>query len=182
MKKTIYLLTLALTLLSGVVLANCEMKNEDNSPKKPSSIADKKANEKARKKWEGSPDGKRYMAWKVSPLGKKVQASYEKIKPSLKAFSKMEAVVTCMNYQRPSTNNSGPKWLIVEINGERYMMQFIPKEFELLKDLKVNDKITIKSRSAGLSDNHPHLILSSDYIEHNNKVLFERDLSKNNGC
>jgi hypothetical protein len=70
----------------------------------------------------------------------------------------------------------------VEINGERYMMQFIPKEFELLKDLKVNDTITIKSRSAGLSDNHPYLILSSDYIVHDNKVLFERDLSKNNGC
>lgn len=53
MKKTIYLLTLALTLLSGVVLANYEMKKENNSPKKPSSIADKKANEKARKKMGG---------------------------------------------------------------------------------------------------------------------------------
>lgn len=175
-------MTLALTLVSGVVLANYEMKKENKSSKKPMSIADKKANEKARKKWETSPDGKRYMAWKVSPLGKKVQASYEKLKPSIKTFSKMEAVVTCINYQRPSTNNSGPKWLIVEINGERYMMQFIPKEFELLKDLKVNDTITIKSRSAGLSDNHPYLILSSDYIVHDNKVLFERDLSKNNGC
>ena len=63
MKKTIYLLTLALTLVSGVVLANYEMKKENKSSKKPMSIADKKANEKARKKWETSPDGKRYMAW-----------------------------------------------------------------------------------------------------------------------
>lgn len=34
MKKTIYLLTLALTLVSGVVLANYEMKKENKSSKK----------------------------------------------------------------------------------------------------------------------------------------------------
>ncbi len=62
------------------------------------------------------------------------------------------------------------------------MMQFIPNDFEKLNSLKVNDKIIIKSRSAGFSNNHPYLILSSNYIEHNNKVLFERDLSKNDGC
>jgi hypothetical protein len=70
----------------------------------------------------------------------------------------------------------------VKINGEDYMMQFIPNDFEKLNSLKVNDKIIIKSRSAGFSNNHPYLILSSNYIEHNNKVLFERDLSKNDGC
>ena len=48
----------------------------------------------------------------------------------------------------------------------------IVKEFEKLKNLKVNDKIIIKSRSAGLSPNHPYLILSSDYIEQNKKILF----------
>jgi hypothetical protein len=62
------------------------------------------------------------------------------------------------------------------------MMQFIPKEFENLKNLKVNDTILIKSRSAGLSPNHPYLILSGDYISQNKKVLFKRDLSKNNRC
>ena len=70
----------------------------------------------------------------------------------------------------------------MKINGEDYMMQFIPNDFEKLNSLKVNDKIIIKSRSAGFSNNHPYLILSSNYIEHNNKVLFERDLSKNDGC
>jgi hypothetical protein len=84
-----------------------------------------------------------------------------------------------VTFQRPTTNASGPKWLIVQIDGEEYMMQYVSKDFEKLKSLKVNDKITIKSRSAGLSPNHPYLILSGDYIAKNNTILFKRDLSKN---
>ena len=57
-------------------------------------------------------------------------------------------------------------------------MQFIPKDFQKLKSLKVNDKIIVRSRSAGYSYNHPNLIISSDYIARNNKVLFKRDVSK----
>ena len=33
-----------------------------------------------RKKWEASPDGRKFNDWKNSPEGKKVQGSYEKIK------------------------------------------------------------------------------------------------------
>ena len=94
----------------------------------------------------------------------------------------MEAIVTSVTFQFPTTNPSSPKWLVVKINGEDYMMQYIPKDFEKFKNLNVNDKIIIKSRSAGFSHNHPYLILSSDYIEHNNKVLFERNLNKNDNC
>jgi len=94
----------------------------------------------------------------------------------------MEAVVTSVTFQRPNAKTSGPKWLIVRINGEAYMMQFIPKDFESLKNLKVNDKIIIRSRSAGYSPNHPYLILSGDYIAQNNKILFKRDFSQNKGC
>ena len=106
----------------------------------------------------------------------------EQIKKEIEAYAEMEAVVTSVTFQLPTTNPSSPKWLVVKINGEDYMMQFIPNDFEKLNNLKVYDKIIIKSRSAGFSNNHPYLILSSDYIEHNNKVLFERDLSKNDGC
>jgi hypothetical protein len=70
----------------------------------------------------------------------------------------------------------------MKINGEKYMMQFIPEDFEKFKNVKVNDKIIVKSRSAGFSNNHPYLILSSDYIEQDTKILFERDFSKNGGC
>lgn len=192
MKKTIYFLILPLAVVSGLVFsfapfaygsgANREIKNETKPSPKPLSIADKKAALDERKKWEASPDGIMYKEWEVSPEGKKVHASYDKIKTDIKAFTDMEAVVTSVTFQRENAKSSGPKWLIVRINGEEYMMQFIPKEFEQLNSLKVNDKIIVRSRSAGYSHNHPYLIISGDYIARDNKILFKRDFSKNNGC
>jgi hypothetical protein len=180
MKKTIYVLILPLVVVSGLVFANREIKNETKPSPKPS-IADRKAGPNDRKKWEDSPDGIKYKEWEVSPEGKKVHASYDKIRKDIKAFTNMEAVVTSVTFQR-NGKSSGIKWLIVRIKGEEYMMQFIPKDFKQLTSLKVNDKIIVKSRSAGYSPNHPYLIVSGDYIEHNNKVLFKRDFSKNNRC
>jgi hypothetical protein len=169
MKKTIHFLILPLVVVIGFVFTNCESKNETKPTKKPTSIAERKANLEQRKKWEASPEGK------------KVQASHEKIKKHIKNFSYMEAVITSTTFQRDITK-SGPKWLIVTIEGETYMMQYSVKDFEPLKNLKVNDKLIIKSRSAGFSNNHPYLILSGDFIVHNNKLLFKRDFSKNDGC
>jgi hypothetical protein len=182
MKKTIYVLILSLAVVSGLVFANREIKNETKPSPKPLSVTERKANLEDRKKWEASPDGIKYKEWEVSPEGKKVYASYDKIKMSIKAFTNMEAVVTSVTFQRANAKSSGPKWLIVSINGEEYMMQFIPKDFEQLKSLKVNDKIIVRSRSAGFSNNHPYLIISGDYIARNNKILFKRDFSKNNRC
>ena len=159
-----------------------EEKNETKPTPKPLSIAEKKARLDERKKWEASPDGIRYKEWEVSPEGKKVHASHDKIRKYIKAFSNMEAVVTSLTFQRANAKSSGPKWLIVRINGEEYMMQFITKEFQQLNSLKVNDKIIVRSRSAGYSNNHPYLIISGDYIARNNKILFKRDFSKNKGC
>jgi hypothetical protein len=178
MKKTMYLLILPLAVVSGIVFANCEIKNET----KPLSIADRKAHRDNKKTWEASPEGAKYKEWELSPEGKKVQASYGKIKKHIKAFTDMEAEVTSVTFERANGKTSGPRWLIVSINGETYMMQFIPKDFEQLKDLKVNDKIIVRSRSAGCSPNHPYLIISGDYIARNHTVLFKRDLSKNNRC
>ncbi|OOG68744.1 hypothetical protein [Flavobacterium sp. A45] len=188
MKKIIYVLILLLAVVSVLVftfgpfaygsVANREIKNET----KPLSIADRKAGLDGRKKWEASPDGIKYKEWEVSPEGKKVHASHDKIKKSIKAFTNMEAVVTSVTFQSANGKSSSPKWLIVRINGEEYMMQFIPKDFQQLNNLKVNDKIIVRSRSAGFSHNHPYLIISGDYIAQNNKVLFKRDFSKNKGC
>ena len=192
MKKTIYVLILSLVVISGLVFsfstfannskAKTEIKKEKKLVKKTLSSAEKKSMLDQRKKWEASPDGIKFNDWKKSPEGKKVQASYEKIKNEINAFAKMEAVVTSVNFQFPTTNPSSPKWLVVKINGEDYMMQFIPNDFEKFKNLKVNDKIIVRSRSAGFSNNHPYLIISSDYIEHNSKVLFKREFNKNDGC
>ena len=180
MKKVIYALILPLVVVSGLVFANREIKNETSkkSTPRPLSAAERKA---ALKKWEATPDGKKFKEWEVSPEGKKVHASHNKIKKYIKAFTNMEAVVTSVTFQR-NGKSSGIKWLIVRINGDEYMMQFSPKDFQLLKSLKVNDKIIVRSRSAGYSPNHPYLIISGDYIEQNSKALFKRDFSKNNRC
>lgn len=192
MKKTLYFLILPLVVVSGLVFsfapfafgsdAHHELNNESKPSLKTLSIADKKANLDERKKWEASPDGIRYKEWEVSTEGKKVHASYDKIKKDIKAFTDMEVVITSVTFQRENAESSGPKWLIVRIKGEEYMMQFSPKVFEQFNSLKVNDKIIVRSHSAGYSPNHPYLILSGDYIAHNNKVLFKRDLSKNKRC
>ncbi len=181
MKKNIFALLLVLVVVSSVVVANRDIKNEPakKAMQKPLTAAEMKA---ARKKWEATPDGIQYKKWENAPEGKKVNASYEKVKKHFKDFSDMEAVVTSVTFQHENAQSGGPKWLIVEIEGETYMMQFIPKEFEPLKSLKVNDKIIVRSRSAGFSHNHPYLILSSDYIAKDNKILFKRDFSKNNRC
>jgi hypothetical protein len=62
------------------------------------------------------------------------------------------------------------------------MMQFGTKDFRQLSTLKVNDKILVRSHSAGYSPNHPYLVISGDYIERNNRILFKRDFSKKGGC
>lgn len=179
LKRTTYLLILPLVVVSGIVFANRETKNEE----KPLSNAEKKALQvKDRKKWEATPDGLNYLKWEASPEGKKVSSSHDKIRHYIKDFSNMEAVVTSVNFQRPNAGSSGPKWLIVKIDDEEYMMQFTKKEFKQLSSLKVNDKIIVKTHSAGYSPNHPYLIVSGDYIEQSNKLLFKRDFTKNNGC
>jgi sortase (surface protein transpeptidase) len=182
MKKNNPVLNLLFIVVIGLVFANCESKNETKpTTPKTLTIAEKKANLDKKKKWEASPDGIQFHEWKKSPEGKKIQASHDKIKKNLKDFSSMDAVVTSVTFQRENAK-SGPKWLIVKMDCEEYMMQFIPKDFKQLNSLKVGDKIVVKSRSASFSPNHPYLILSGDVIEHNNTILFKRDLSKNKGC
>ena len=187
MKKMIYLLLLLLVVVSGLVFSfvpfayGSDANREITDETKPS-VAPGKPHLDERKKWEASPDGIAYKAWEVSPEGKKVHASYEKIERYLTEFADMEAAVTSVTFRRANTKSPGPKWLIVRIHGEEYMMQFSPQDFGQLNGLKVKYKIMIRSRSAGCSPNHPFLILSGDYISQNNKVLFKRDFNKNNGC
>ncbi|MCW4469546.1 hypothetical protein OGH69_11260 [Flavobacterium sp. MFBS3-15] len=181
MKKKLYVLILPLVVAGGLVFANREFKNETQLSQKPVAVAPAKSCTDEKKKWEASPDGVKYKAWEASPEGKKVHASHDKIRKQIDAFADMEAVVISDTFQREGAEH-GPKWLIVSIDGDYYMMQFIPDEWEQLSSLEVGDKITVKSRSAGYSNNHPYLILSGDYIEHNGKVLFKRDFSKNKGC
>jgi hypothetical protein len=128
MKKAVYVLIFALVTLSGVVFANREIKDDPKPAKKALSIADKKAAREARKKWEASPDGIHFKRWEASAEGKRVRASHDKIRKNLRDFSEMEAVVTSVTFQRENSNASSPKWLIVNINGDQYMIQYGHKE------------------------------------------------------
>lgn len=181
LKTSNYFVLVPLALLSLLVIA-CNQNKESKPSPTPGSVAEKNAIQQQRKKWEASPDGKVYLAWQASAAGQKVRASYDKIASKLTTFSEMEAEITSVTFKRENEKSTGPKWLIVRIQDEEYMLQFSPKEFQQLSNLKVNDKIIIKSRNAGFSHNHPYLILSCDYIAQQNKVLYTRKANKNNKC
>ncbi|MEN9335435.1 MAG: hypothetical protein RLZZ500_422 [Bacteroidota bacterium] len=167
-----------MVLAIGVVslFTNCEHKKETTKESKEITA---KESERQRKKWEASEDGKRYIAWENSPEGKKVHASHDLIRKELNHFQPLDAIVTSLTYMRPNTKGDSPKWLLVRIAKETYMLQFNARDFKKLKSLKVGDSITIKSRYGSYSNNHPYLILSSDYIAHHEKVLFQSKPPKN---
>ncbi|WP_231459916.1 MULTISPECIES: hypothetical protein [unclassified Pedobacter] len=179
--KIINALILALAVISGLALAKGKFTNEGlKAEQRSKNLKHHRSDE--RKKWEASPDGVAYKNWTLSDAGISVRASHVEIADHIKNFTSMDAVVTAVNYQREHSKLKGPKWLVLKIGESQYMMQFSPSEFLQLNQLRINDKIKVKSRSVGYSPNHLYLILSSDYIEHNNNVIFKRDTSQNNGC
>ena len=96
MKKIIYVLIVPLVVVSGLVFANREVKNETpkKSIPKPLSAAERKA---AMKEWETTPGGIMYKKWEASPAGKKVYAAEAKIRKHITDSSNMEGVVTSLS-------------------------------------------------------------------------------------
>ncbi|MBD1392061.1 hypothetical protein [Mucilaginibacter glaciei] len=191
MNKVIYALMLPLVVVSGLVFANRAIKNETayQPASRPFSAAGKNAHRDDLKKWEASPDGIRYKKWEASPDGKKAHASADQIRAHIKDFSNMEGVVTALSHPSGSLGGFG---MMIKINGDEYIVNFWPErsdqsfmmfnnEFQQLNSLKVNDKIVIRSHSAGYSGKSPHVILSGDYIARDNKVIFKREVRKG-GC
>jgi hypothetical protein len=174
MKKVIYALILLLVVVSGLVFANSAIKNAaaKKLPPKPLSAAEMKA---GLKKWEASPDGIRYKKWEASAEGKKVDASAGKIRKYLHAYTNMEAVIISLS---PPSASPGDYCVLVRINGDDYLLNNDPQQ---LQGLKVNDKIIIRSHSAGCAPKYPYLIISGDYIERNGKIVYKRPTNKG-GC
>lgn len=181
MKKIIYALIVLLVVVSGLVFANREIKNETakKTSLKTVSAAEKKA---ALKKWEATPEGKKYKEWEASPAGKKVDASGAKIMKSIRDFSNMEAVVTSLSLPPGSRLGFG---VMVRIKGEDFILAFGPEmaakntldvrnEFEQLHSLKVNDKIIIKSHNLSKAPKYAYPILSGDYVERAGKIMYKR--------
>ena len=180
MKKIIYTLILPLVVVSGLVFANREIKNETSkkSIPKPLSAAERKS---ALKKWEATPDGIKFKKWEASPEGKKVNAGAAKISNQISASTNMEAVVTSLSLPPGSRLGFG---VMVRINGDDYILSFGPEksnEFQQLHSLKVNDKIIIRSHSVSYAPKYSYPIVSGDYVERDSKIIYKRAPRKG-GC
>src|SRR4249919_3680886 len=179
MKKVIYALILPLVVVSGLVFANSEIKNEASkkSTPKPLSAAEREA---ARKQWEATPGGIAYKKWEASPAGKKVYAAEAKIRKHIKDSTNMEAVVTSLSLPPGSRLGFG---IMVKINGDDYIVKFEPEKSQLeqLHSLKVNDKIIIKGHAVSHAPKYSYPIVWGDYVERDSKIIYKRAPRKG-GC
>jgi hypothetical protein len=179
MKKVIYALILPLVVVSGLVFANREIKN-DTSKKltpKPLSAAEIKA---AKDQWLATPEGINYKKWEASPAGKKVYAGEAKIRKSLRDYTNMEGVITSLSLPPGSRLGFG---VMVRINGDDYIVKFDPEKSQLeqLHSLKVNDKLIIRSHNVSHAPKYSYPIVSGEYIERDSKVIFKR-IPRKGGC
>lgn len=187
MKKIIYTLVVPLIVVSGLVFANREIRNDvsKKNNSEPLSAAKRIA---ASKKWEVTPDGLNYKKWQASPEGQKVYASEAKIRKNLNAFTNMEAVVTSLSLPAGSRLGFG---VMVRINGDDYILSFGPEKFDKdaldinkfqqLHSLKVDDKITIRSHNVSHAPKYSYPIISGDHVEQDGKVIYKRAPRKG-GC
>lgn len=120
MKKVLYVLILPLVVVSGLVFANQEIKNETSKKPAPEplSAAEMKA---GREQWEATPEGIKFKEWEASPAGKKVYAAEAKIRKHLKEYTYMEAVVTSLTLPPGSRLGFG---IMVKINDDDYILAF----------------------------------------------------------
>ena len=180
MKKVIYALILLLVVVSGLVFANREFKNETSKKPtpKPLSAAAMKAE---LKKWEATPDGIKFKNWEASPEGKKVLADAAKINNQISDSTNIEAVVTSLSLPPGSRLGFG---VMVRINGDDYILGYGPEKFiemQQLQSLKVNDKIIIRSHGISHAPKYAYPIISGDYIERVSKVIYKR-IPRKGGC
>jgi len=179
MKKVIYALILLLVVVSGLVFANREIKNEiaEKSTPKPLSAAER---ETELKKWEATPAGIMFKKWEASPEGKKVYAAEAKIWKSITDSTNMEAVVTAISLPPGSRLGFG---VMVRINGDDYILNFDPEKSQLeqLHSLKVNDKIIIRSRNVSHAPKYAYPIVLGDYVVRVSNIIYKR-VPRNGGC
>jgi hypothetical protein len=179
MKKIIYALILPLLVVSGLVFANREIKNEPSKKTTPKPLSAAEINAE-RKKWEATPGGITYKKWEASPAGKKVLADAAKLRNHTNAFTGMEAVVTSLSLPPGSRLGFG---VMAKIDGVDYIVNFPAEKSQLpqLRSLKVNDKIIIKSRSVSHAPKYAYPIVSGDYVERDGKIIFKR-IPRKGGC
>ena len=176
MKKVIYVLILSLVVVSGLVLANREIKNKGSKESSPKPLTDAERRA-AMKQWEATPEGIKYKKWEASPEGKKVYAGAAKIGKYIRDYTNMEAVVTSLSLPPGSLLGFG---VMVRINGDDYILRF-DNELQQLHSLKVNDKIIIKSHSVSYAPKYAYPIVSGEYVERDSKIIYKHAPRKG-GC
>ena len=198
MKKIISISILTLVIVGGLVfsfaqfnndkITNNEIKTETSKkPKQKPLSAEERIAEL--KKWEASPDGIAFKKWEDSPAGKKVYAAEAKIMQSIKSFTAIEAVVTSLSLPEGSRLGFG---VMVQIEGEDYILSFgieqpgknslnLKREFDLLRTLKVNDKISLKSKNVSHAPKYAYPIIAGDYVERESEIVYKRTPRKD-GC
>ncbi len=179
MKKAIYALILPLVVVSGIVFANRQIKTESSEQPapKPPTTAEKNA---AMKEWLFTPEGIKFQKWQASPEGEKVLASAAKIKKQINGFANMEAVVTDLSLPPGARLGLG---LMVRIDGEEYILSFGPENFTehlQLHNLKVGDKIIVRSHNVSYAPKYSFPIISGDYVEQDGKIIYKRAPGKDN--
>lgn len=180
MKKLIYALILPLVVVSGLVFANREIKNETSKKPvpKPLPAAEMKAE---RERWDTTPAGIMYKEWETSPEGKKALASEAKIRKSISDYTNLDAVVTSLSLPPGSRLGFG---VMVRINGDDYILGYGPEksnEYQQLHGLKVDDKIILRSRTVTHAPKYSYPIIWFDYLERDGKVIYKRVPHKG-GC
>lgn len=179
MKKVIYALMIPLVVACGLVFANLETRNEPTkkpSPK-PLTAAERKA---ARERWEATPDGIKFKEWEASSAGKKVYAAEAKIRKHIKDYTNMEAVITSLSLPPGSRLGFG---VMARINGDDFIVRFEPEksQIEQLHSLKVDDRISMKSRGVSHAPKYSYPIVSCEYVERDGKEIFKR-VPRKGGC
>jgi hypothetical protein len=179
MKKVIYALILLLVVVSGLVFANRENKNETSKQSTPKLLS-AAAREAELKKWEATPDGINFKKWETSSEGKKVLAGAAKISSQVSASANMEAVVTSLSLPPGSRLGFG---VMARIDGVDYIVTFEPEnsQLEQLQSLKVNDKIVIRSHFVSYAPKYSYPIVQADYVERDSKIIYKRAPRKG-GC
>lgn len=180
MKKIIYALILPLVVVSGLVFANREIKNETSEKATPKLLSAAER-DTALKQWEATPAGILYKKWEASPAGKKVYAAEAKISKHINDSTNMEGIVTSLSLPPGSRLGFG---VMVRINGNDYILSFgsdFNNELQHLHSLKVNDKIIIRSHSVSHAPKYSYPIVAGDYIERDGKIIYKR-VPRKDGC
>jgi len=179
MKKVIFALMLPLIVVSGLLFANREIKNETIKKPFPKQLSATEKNAEM-KKWEATPDGIKFKEWEESPPGKKVYAAEAKIRKNLREYTEMEGVVTSLSLPPGSRLGFG---VMVRINSDDYVVTFdaTKSQLENLQKLKVNDKIIIKSHYVSHAPKYSYPIISCGYLVRDHKVVFKR-IPRKGGC